>query len=154
MPPAFLSTERGTVGPPIFSQSEGVTLIFSSSDCDMFRVSFTFSNVFSTSLCPEDGGARRVSTRIVDEWLHGEGNSNSTGARPVHQIISMMKWIRTSRLSTKNSLCLAEFEAREKEHLSRVACQHIASLSACERRLTNLKGLKDSYLKVKARIKP
>ena len=29
---------------------------------------------------------------------------NCHGARPVHQIISMIKWIRTSRLSTKNSL--------------------------------------------------
>ena len=35
----------------------------------------------------------------------GNGNSNSHGARPVHQIISMMKWIRTSRLSkTEHSL--------------------------------------------------
>jgi len=30
------------------------------------------------------------------------------GARPVHQIISMIKWIRTSRLSIKNSLCAGE----------------------------------------------
>ena len=29
-----------------------------------------------------------------------------TCARPVHQIISMIKWIRTSRLSIKNSLAL------------------------------------------------
>jgi len=34
----------------------------------------------------------------------GKGNSNSHGARPVHQIITMIKWIRTSRLSIKNSL--------------------------------------------------
>ena len=33
--------------------------------------------------------------------LPGNGNSNSHGARPVH---SMIKWIRTSRLSIKNSL--------------------------------------------------
>jgi len=31
-------------------------------------------------------------------------NPNSHCARPVHQIISMIKWIRTSRLSLKNSL--------------------------------------------------
>ena len=30
--------------------------------------------------------------------------SNSHGARPVHLIITMIKWIRTSRLSIKNSL--------------------------------------------------
>jgi len=43
-------------------------------------------------------------TRKVDIRLPGKGNSNSHGARPVHQIISMIKWIRTSRLSIKNSL--------------------------------------------------
>ena len=37
----------------------------------------------------------------VDVRLPGKGNSNSHGARPVHQIVSMMKWIRTSRLSIK-----------------------------------------------------
>jgi len=31
------------------------------------------------------------------------GNLNSHGARPVHQTITMIKWIRTSRLSIKNS---------------------------------------------------
>ena len=39
----------------------------------------------------------------VDIRLTGKGNSNSNGARPVHQIISMIKWIRSSRLSIKNS---------------------------------------------------
>jgi len=34
----------------------------------------------------------------------GKGNSNSHGARPVHQIITMIKRIRTSRLSITNSL--------------------------------------------------
>ena len=32
------------------------------------------------------------------------GNSNSHGARPVHLIITMIQWIRTSRLSIQNSL--------------------------------------------------
>ena len=41
---------------------------------------------------------------IVDVRLPGKGNSNSHGARPVHLIITMIKWIRTSRLSIKNSL--------------------------------------------------
>jgi hypothetical protein len=47
----------------------------------------------------EDLGSRKVNVR-----LPGEGNSNSHSAMPVYQIISMMKWIRTSRLSRKNSL--------------------------------------------------
>ena len=34
----------------------------------------------------------------------GKGNSNFHGARPVHLIITMIKWIRNSRLSMKNSL--------------------------------------------------
>jgi len=42
--------------------------------------------------------------RKVDVRLLGKGNSNSHGARPVHQIITMIKWIRTSRLPIKNSL--------------------------------------------------
>ena len=45
-----------------------------------------------------------ISIRKVDVRLHGKENSNSHGARPVHLIISMIKWIRTNRLSIKNSL--------------------------------------------------
>jgi len=37
-------------------------------------------------------------TRKVDVRLPRKGNSNSHGARPVHLIISMIKWIRTIRL--------------------------------------------------------
>jgi len=39
-------------------------------------------------------------------WCSGrwKGNSNSHRARPVHLIITTIKWIRTSRLSIKNSL--------------------------------------------------
>ena len=44
--------------------------------------------------------------RKVDIRLPGKVNSNSHGARPVHPIITMIKWIRTSRLSMKNSLCI------------------------------------------------
>ena len=40
----------------------------------------------------------------VNIRLAGKGNSNSHGARPVHQIISMKKWIRTSRLWMQKSL--------------------------------------------------
>ena len=46
----------------------------------------------------------------VDVRLHDvpeTGNSNSHGARPVRLIITMIKWIRTSRLSTQNSHSLA-----------------------------------------------
>ena len=42
--------------------------------------------------------------RKVDVRLPGKGNSNSHGARPVHLIITMIKWIRTSRLLIKYSL--------------------------------------------------
>ena len=46
----------------------------------------------------EFGGA----SRKVDVRLPENGNSHSHGARPVH----LIKWIRTSRLSIKNSLTL------------------------------------------------
>ena len=42
--------------------------------------------------------------RNIDVRLPGKGNSNFNGARPVHLIITMIKWTRTSRLSIKNSL--------------------------------------------------
>jgi hypothetical protein len=43
---------------------------------------------------------------MLYELVLGTGNSDSHGARPVQQIISVIKWIRTSRLSTQNSLSL------------------------------------------------
>ena len=46
--------------------------------------------------------------RNVDIRQPGKGNSNSHGARPVHQIISTIQWIRTSRLSIKNSLLVSD----------------------------------------------
>ena len=46
----------------------------------------------------------KLGHKKVDIRLPGKGNSNSHGARPVHLIITMIKWIRTSRLSIKNSL--------------------------------------------------
>ena len=46
----------------------------------------------------------RLEIRKVYVRRPGKGNSNSHGARPVHLIIILMKWIRTSRLSKKNSL--------------------------------------------------
>ena len=46
--------------------------------------------------------------RKVDARLPGNGKSSSHGARPVHLIITMIKRIRTSRLSIKNSLSEGE----------------------------------------------
>jgi len=49
-------------------------------------------------------GAGDLGHGKVDIRLPGKGNSNSHGARPVHRIITMIKWFRNSRLSIKNSL--------------------------------------------------
>ena len=49
------------------------------------------------------GSSRKVDARLPAKW-----NSNSHGARPVHQIITMIKWIRTSKLSAKNCLSWAQ----------------------------------------------
>ena len=40
--------------------------------------------------------------RKVDVRLPGKGNSNAHGKRPAHPIITMIKWIRTSRLVVNN----------------------------------------------------
>ena len=51
------------------------------------------------------GSCTNVCTpRKVDVRLSDERNSTPPGARPVHLIITTMKYIRTSRLSIKNSL--------------------------------------------------
>ena len=55
----------------------------------------------------------------VDVRLPGEGNSTSLGARPVHQIISMIRWIRTSRFSIKKSLCRAPHKKASRSTLPR-----------------------------------
>ena len=44
------------------------------------------------------GGSRKVDVKIP-----GKGNSTSHGARPVHLIITMIEWIRTSRLPANDS---------------------------------------------------
>ena len=54
-----------------------------------------------------------VEARKVDVRLPGKGNPDSHGARPVHLVISMMEWIRTSRLSIQNSLSV-EAVSREE----------------------------------------
>ena len=62
-------------------------------------------------------GVKKASSgpRKVDVRLPGKVNSNSHGARPVHLIIMMIKWIRTSRLSIKNSLSEALTVPRGRE---------------------------------------
>ena len=50
------------------------------------------------------GGRGHLRFRKVDVRLPGKGDSNCHGARPVHLINTMIKWIWTSRLSIKNSL--------------------------------------------------
>ena len=54
----------------------------------------------------QDGHAEEfvLGSRKLDVRLPGKGNSNSHGAWPVHLIISMIKWNRTSRFPIKNSL--------------------------------------------------
>jgi len=54
--------------------------------------------------------------RKVDVRLPGKGNSNSHGARPVHLIITMITWIRTSRLSIKKSLSRRRTRARDSRN--------------------------------------
>jgi len=53
--------------------------------------------------------------RKVDVRLPGKRNSNSHGARPVHLIITIIKWIRTSRFSKNLSLRLLSTCDREGE---------------------------------------
>jgi len=42
--------------------------------------------------------------RLIRGLGAGDAGDGCVGARPVHLIITMIKWIRTSRLSIKNSL--------------------------------------------------
>jgi len=60
---------------------------------------------YPCSRSTECGRARLPrAARKVDVRLPGKGDSNSHGARPVRLIITMIKLIRTSRLSAQNSL--------------------------------------------------
>ena len=73
---------------------------------------FAWIDSCGTGATPASGTMCRIDffqqdlDRQIDVRLPGKGNSNSHGAGPVHQIISMIKWIRTSRLSIKNYLSL------------------------------------------------
>jgi len=55
---------------------------------------------------------RLEQSRKVDVRLPGTRNSNSHGARPVHLIITMIKWIRIIRLPIKNSFTLGGGQVR------------------------------------------
>jgi len=61
---------------------------------------------------------------MQDSGLRGQASwfrvwgANSHGARPVHLIISMIKWVQTSRLSIENSL--------SGVHLLPCAAKHLA----------------------------
>jgi len=55
----------------------------------------------------------RTPPRKVDVRLPEKGNSNSHGARPVHLIITMIKWTRTSRLAMVVVAFLAVSALRE-----------------------------------------
>ena len=53
----------------------------------------------------EGASLARLASQVVSRISPpGKGHSNSHGARPVHLIITMIKWIRTSRLSINSSL--------------------------------------------------
>ena len=69
-------------------------------------------------------------TRKVDVRLPGKGNSNSHGARPVHLIITMIKWIRTTRLSIKKSLS-APSSSRGGAEEGGATTFHTATIPSC-----------------------
>ena len=65
----------------------------------VFRGDFSASLPFVLDIIISQKNARKVDVR-----LPGRRNSTSHGARPVHLMITTIKWTRTSRLSIKNSL--------------------------------------------------
>ena len=69
-----------------------------------------------------------LNTRKADIRLPGKGNLNSHGARPVHQIISMTKWIRTNRLPINNSHSLASSGGATLWALTKTSSQHPRSI--------------------------
>jgi len=86
---------------------------------------FLLQNIFLTFVRP------LLRDRKVDVRLPGKGNSNSHGARQVHLIITMIKWIRTSRLSIKNSLSfpIVGFDPVINTHFSPAAAAAAARLA-------------------------
>ena len=72
--------------------------------------------------------ARAVSSpaRKEDVRLPRNGDSNSHGARPFHQIITMIKWIHTSRLSTKISVSSSPAGCEPKPHVTECIHQSVS----------------------------
>jgi hypothetical protein len=66
-------------------------------------VGVTVEEVVAPRTPPRHRGHATLHLRKADIRLPGKGNPNSQGARPVHKIISKIKWIRTSRSSIKIS---------------------------------------------------
>ena len=76
--------------------------------------------------------------RKVNKRLPKKRNSNFHGARPVHLIITMIKWIRTSRLSMKNFLsCLPFGVSQCKPYFIACTSQHPVLPSVPPRRITS-----------------
>ena len=73
--------------------------------------------------------------RKADIRLPRNGISNSHGARPVHQIVSMIKWIRTSGLSIKHSLSLPTMSSVSRHGIK--ACQPLTRSTDNANSLTN-----------------
>jgi len=88
--------------------SRNVCTCRSDSHSHTLTLSLSHSHTLTLSGC-DIAFSRNVCTcRVkVDICLPGKGNSNSHGARPVHLIITMIKWIRTSRVSIKNGCDIA-----------------------------------------------
>jgi len=76
--------------------------------------------------------------RTVDIRLPGKRISNSHGARPVHQIITMIKWIRTRGLLIKKSLSLTRLPHFAERLPSRPSWRFRTCLDG--QRLTRLDG--------------
>ena len=75
-------------------------------------VTSTIEGFWRCSKCPPPGPSWEVA-REVDVRLPGKGNSNFHGARPVHLVITVIKWIRAKRFSIKNSFFLGKSGGKE-----------------------------------------
>ena len=78
---------------------------------------------------PDTGAIAPTASRKVDVRLPEIGNSNSHAARPVHHLITMITWIRTSRLSIKKFSLHPEAEKSAHRSLQREATARALSLS-------------------------
>ena len=77
-------------------------------------------------LCRGSVRASAFGTRKVDVRLPGKENSNSRGARPVHLIITMIKWIQTSRLSIEKSLSVQVGVSETSKRFRRILGQQLS----------------------------